>query len=432
MSRILSVPALAGTLACLYSPAIAAEQPNELQTLKAQLAAMQQRIGQLEQSQQSQSQMAPVVSVSQSSNNAFNPAISAVLNGHYGSFSGNNPAIAGFGTGEEGGRTGEGLALDEAELRLTSNVDDKFTAAVTAALAMEDGETEIELEEAYIKTLGLPYGLSVTAGRFLAPVGYLNDHHQHSDDFVDRPLPNRVFLNNSYKDNGVLASVVLPTEYYSEIGSAVLAGNDFPGGGSDGSDPGAWLAYGRLGGDIGANQSWLASLSMLHSSPGERSANEDNILFAGDSALYAASLRYTYAPTGNPKEKELVLQGEYMLRDESGIYEDVAAGTGGVNYDDHQSGWYAQGVYKFAPSWRIGARYSRLNPGDVPAGLAGSELDSSGHDPWNAALMTDWTNSEYSRIRLQAGYEEASAGETDHQVLLQYIMSIGAHPAHSF
>lgn len=46
--------------------------------------------------------------------------------------------------------------------------------------------------------------------------------------------------------------------------------------------------------------------------------------------------------------------------------------------------------------------------------------------------MADWTNSEFSRVRLQYGYEEANELSSDNQVLLQYIMSIGAHPAHSF
>ena len=33
--------------------------------------------------------------------------------------------------------------------------------------------------------------------------------------------------------------------------------------------------------------------------------------------LYGLSLKYTYAPTGNNKETELALQGEYLLGDET-------------------------------------------------------------------------------------------------------------------
>jgi hypothetical protein len=426
--------AVIAALLGVSAPALAATNtPSEIAILKAQMAQMQERLDQLEQAQAEQA-VAPVAapSATQSNDNAFNPAIGAVLNGHYASFTGKDPNVAGFGAGEEGGRTGEGLAIDEAEINFKSNVDDKFTATLTASLAEEDSETEIELEEANIRTLGLPGGLGAEAGRFLMPVGYLNEHHGHTDDFADRPLPNRVFLNNSYKDDGVLASWMLPVDFYAEIGGGVVRGNDFPGGGSGGDNSGAWTAYGKVGGDIGDNQNWLIGLSTLQARPGERAANDDTVLFHGDSDLYAASLRYIWDPTGNAQEQEVTLQGEYFWRNEDGTYEDTDAGTGAVAYDGHQSGWYAQGVYKFAPQWRAGMRYSRLNPGDVPAGLAGSALDGDGHDPWNAALMADWTNSEFSRVRLQYGHEEPSAEEEDDQIILQYIMSIGAHPAHTF
>ncbi|HPF78681.1 MAG TPA: OmpH family outer membrane protein, partial [Alphaproteobacteria bacterium] len=221
------------------SPAMAASDAD-LEALRAEIQSMRQayesKIDQLEtkvqalESQQNQTaqaveaaSVAPAaggenVSSSQSSPNAFNPAIGAVLNGHYGAFTNDNPDVAGFAVGEEGGRTGEGLAVDEAEINFSANVDDKFAGKLTASLAEEDGETSIELEEAYVQTTALPAGLNLKAGRFLQPIGYINEHHAHTDDFADRPLPNRVFLNNSYKDDGVMASIILPTDMYFELG----------------------------------------------------------------------------------------------------------------------------------------------------------------------------------------------------------------------
>jgi len=46
--------------------------------------------------------------------------------------------------------------------------------------------------------------------------------------------------------------------------------------------------------------------------------------------------------------------------------------------------------------------------------------------------MADWTNSEFSRLRLQYNREELSGDQNDNQVILQYIMSLGAHAAHKF
>jgi hypothetical protein len=46
--------------------------------------------------------------------------------------------------------------------------------------------------------------------------------------------------------------------------------------------------------------------------------------------------------------------------------------------------------------------------------------------------MVDWSASEFSRLRLQLARDYSRAGEPDNQVLLQYVMSLGAHGAHRF
>jgi hypothetical protein len=143
-------------------------------------------------------------------------------------------------------------------------------------------------------------------------------------------------------------------------------------------------------------------------------------------------VRYTWAPTGNARNQEVILQGEYFWRDEDGTYEDIDANTGAIGFDDHTSGWYAQGVYKFLPQWRVGARYSRLEAASTPAGLVGSTLDADGYDPRTYTAMVDWTNSEFSRVRFQYNHEELSRNEDDNQFMVQYIMSLGAHGAHKF
>jgi len=436
------------------SPAFAAEDVN-LESLHAEIQAMRQayesKIEQLEQkvetlsAQQSQTaaqvtaiepaageNVPPATSKRRVSDNSFNPEIGVILQGKYQSFSETEGEFAGFAIGEEAERGQEGFGIDETELNFSASVDNLFRGSATIALHEHGGGTEVEIEEAYVETMALPHGLNAKAGRFFSELGYLNSHHAHADDFADRPLPNRAFLDGNYGDDGVQISAVLPTDFYSEIGGGVFRGNDFPGGGADGNDIGSWTAYGRVGGDMGDNASWRLGLSTLQVDGAERSANEGAVTFNGDSSLYIADARLTYAPTGNAKDQEIILQGEYFYRDEDGTYNDTDAGTGIVAYDDNQSGWYAQGVYKFHPQWRVGTRYSQLYAGGVPAGLAGSALDDEGHDPWAASAMIDWSNSEFSRVRAQFNREELSGDNEDNQIILQYIMSLGAHGAHPF
>lgn len=435
------------------SPAFAASDAD-LETLRAEIAAMKQayeskiealenKVETLEARQQTTAEKVaatqpavgtevPATARRKVNDNSFNPEIGVILQGQYQSFSESDSEFAGFAVGEEAERGEEGFGIDETELNFSASIDDKFRGSATVALHEHDGETEVEIEEAFVATTALPYGLEAKAGRFFSELGYLNSHHSHSDDFADRPLPNRAFLDSNFGDDGVQLSAVLPTPIYSEIGGGVFRGEDFPGGGADGSDIGSWTAYGRVGGDIGDNTSWRLGLSTLQVDGAERAANEDMVIFNGDSGLYIADARMVYAPTGNNAEQEVILQGEYFFRDEEGTYDDMDAGTGPIAYDDSQSGWYAQGVYKFHPQWRVGARYSQLYAGDVPAGLVGSALDDEGHNPWAATAMVDWTNSEFSRVRAQFNREELADGQDDDQIILQYIMSLGAHGAHPF
>ena len=45
--------------------------------------------------------------------------------------------------------------------------------------------------------------------------------------------------------------------------------------------------------------------------------------------------------------------------------------------------------------------------------------------------MIEWSPSEYSRLRMQF-IDDRVLDESDSQLLLQYIMSVGAHGAHEF
>ena len=80
-------------------------------------------------------------------------------------------------------------------------------------------------------------------GRAFWNVGVLNPQHAHADDFADRPLPYRVFLNKAYNDDGLEASYLFGS---SEIGFGIFRGEDFPFGNtaaSEGTGSDAWSAF---------------------------------------------------------------------------------------------------------------------------------------------------------------------------------------------
>ena len=436
------------------------EYEARIGTLEAQLSTLESRAEVL-----ARESATPASTTRPAPDNAFNPAIGVVLNGMISEHSADDSEIPGFPIGHEGERAEKGLSLGHSEIAMSSNIDDKFFGNLTLGLGVHaDEPTELELEEAYIQTLpgaGLPEGARIKAGRSLWTFGYLNELHAHGDDFADRPLPYRVFLDNAYNDDGVEVSVVMPTELYGEVGAGLFRGDDTPFAGSDNGLE-AWSAFARLGGDIGRDSAWRVGGYVLsgearnrgvahghedeevgeHGHEGEEEEEEEGEehhdehghaeyfsegMFSGDTRLYALDFRSTWAPTGNARDRELILQGEYFWRKEKGTYELAAEVEGEAgeseSFDTTTRGWYTQAIYKFMPRWRIGARYSRLQPHGA------MEI---GHDPTAVAAMIDWTNSEFGRIRLQYNRETLTDDEHDNQIMLQYIMSLGAHPAHTF
>jgi hypothetical protein len=379
--------------------------------------------------------------------NRFNPSIGLLLNGGYRSYTAAHGDIAGFAVGHEGHRKSEGFAIGESELAISASVDDKFYGRLTAAIVREDGEDKVELEEAYVQTLpgfGLLDGLTAKFGRAFWTFGYLNEHHLHAHDFADRPLPNRAFLNGAFNDDGAELTYVLPTQLYTELGGGIFRGDDMPFGGATGDKTQAWSAFVRVGDDIGYNQSWRVGAYRLASDAvGRFVENEEEVSnntgFYGHTALDAVDVRYTWAMTGNPRQQELIVQGEYFWQHNDGNYKlgglDAAANAGNsaIYTNAHATGWYLQTVYKLAPQWRVGVRYSELSPAAVPTALKTNEvLDANGHNPRSTSAMLDWTNSEFSRIRFQYNHNVLANNQSDDQFIVQYVMSIGAHGAHKY
>jgi len=375
----------------------------------------------------------PLVSSDNESANAFNPEISAVLNGGYQAFS--QPpsgfSIPGFPVSDAAGLGSRGFGLNESELDLASNIDNLFYGSLTVSLSPDGGAN---VEEAYLQTLNAPFGLTLKAGRFFSGIGYLNQFHAHHDDFIDRPLPNRAFLNTQFGDDGVQLRWLAPTDTFLEFGSEVYSGRSFPGGGGAFRGQGTWDAFMNVGGDIGYSQSWKAGLSYLQARSTARSAFDaaGNVIgnFTGNSRLLLANLVWKWAPNGNPVNQNFRFQSEFFYRHEHGLF--GAAATPGTAYLGRQFGWYTEGVYQFMPRWRIGLRHAELfanNSGAsvIPAGV----LDTRGHRPRRDSTVLGFSNSEFSRIRLQVS-RDATQSAVDYQLGLQYIMLIGAHGAHQF
>lgn len=359
-----------------------------------------------------------------SSPNAFNPAMGAVLIGGYADINNGWDSIPGFQPAGEIGAGESGFVLGEAEINLQANVDHKFYGNFTVAVAEEDGDSAVELEEAWLQTTDLPAGLTILGGRLFSAAGYLNGFHVHADDFVDRPLPYQAFFGGQYRVDGLQARWVAPTtSLLLEFGGELNWGGGFPATANGKDSPGAWTLFSNIGGDVGDSHAWQVGLAWIGADASDRHAAGDPESFTGDSDLAVVDFVWKWAPGGNPIQQSFKIQGEYFRRSENGFY-------AGIPYDGDQDGWYLQGVWQFAPTWRVGVRHDMADADNGPL-LAGTGIEDPGRASSRNSMMFDWSPSEFSRLRMQYTNDRVLP-ESDNHWYLQYIMSVGAHGAHQF
>ena len=355
--------------------------------------------------------------------NTFNPAIGAILVGGYSDIDRSWDQLPGFQPAGETGSGESGFSTGEAEINLNASVDARYFGNLTIGIGEEDGSVDIGLEEAWFQTTGLPMDFSALGGRFFSEAGYLNSFHFHSDDFTDRPLPYQAFFGGRYTVDGVQARWVAPASLLVEIGAELNWGGGHPATANGNSSPGAWTLFSNIGGDAGDSHSWQFGLAWIRADAMQRTADSASEAFTGDSDLAAVDFVWKWAPGGNPVRQNFKLQGEYFRRSETGLF-------AGLPYDGDQTGWYLQGVWQFAPTWRAGLRHDVVDADNGPL-LAGTGLEDPGRSSSRDSLMLDWSPSEFSRLRMQYTNDKVLP-VSDHQWHLQYIMSIGAHGAHQF
>jgi hypothetical protein len=437
--------------AALGLPHVArAQSQDELKALREQVRQLDKRVQDAEATAQ---QAAVQASSRPTGENAMNPAVSLILNGIYSNLSQdpNTYKINGFvPTNGEVAPPPRGVSLGESELAISANIDHLFRGTGIFSVSPEN---EIEVEEAYIQTIGLSYGFTIKAGRFFSGVGYLNQIHAHAWDFTDAPLANKVFLGNQLNDDGIQLKWVAPTELYFDVGLELGRGRKFPGGPDGGQNKngfGLTNFFTHIGGDLGTGTAWQAGISYLNTSPLDRTYDDPDSTgttvtnsFTGNSRLWVFDGILKWAPDHNPTYTNFKLQGEFFRRKEDGdlTYDTagISQGTQTGGYESRQSGWYLQGVYQFIPMWRVGYRYDRLDAGTTSIGLVNSGALTAAdfpilaaYNPTRQTVMVDWSPSEFSRVRLQVAQDKSRSDATDNQVFLQYIVSLGAHGAHKF
>lgn len=340
------------------------------------------------------------------------------------------------------GQRQQGLALGHSDLSLNGPLGHWLDAQLTVAAHHHDDKLEAELEELWVQTRSLPAGFDLRAGRFASQLGYLNEQHPHADDFIERPLLYRAFLGGHWFDDGIRLNWTAATRLYLRLGAEVFRGRQLvqlASTGTAGHNPAVSVLSARIGGDLNAAHSWQAGLAWLynrrdpapedghghhhhhghdHDHSHEGHSHAHGAAFSGR-RLWLADLTWKWAPGGNNRNQQLRLSWEYARISGLGPY---------AARDDINTAHYLGVVWRFAPSWETGLRHDRLDV-LMPHGdhFHIGRLEES-------SVMLAWKPSHQQSLRLQYSHQHNSKGftATRRSVQLQYVISFGAHGAHSF
>jgi hypothetical protein len=340
--------------------------------------------------------------------------------------------VPGFTT--EGRGLRNGFNVDAAELFIFAPVDPYFNLYVNIPVT-QDGA---ELEEAYFVTTSLPEGFQVKGGRFKSNTSRLNAQHPHAWDFADIALPYKAFLGpeGSGGENGVQLTWLPPLPVYTLLGVEAFQGdNPLLFGDDPNWGPHAFSAFAKMSFDTSDNSSLLVGPWVLFGStnttgilsPDATTGNTFGL--RGNSALYGMEAVWKW----KSGLQGATLQGEYLYLVQNGdLTETDTTGTAVVSpLRRHQDGAYLQGLYRCG-RWRVGARYDILELFADTFERAGVQDQFSGK-PWRATGSLEFSPTEFSTIRAQfTSDHSARDARVNNEGILQFIFTIGAHPAHMF
>jgi len=339
-----------------------------------------------------------------------------------------------------------GFTVQNLEMVLEGAVDPYFRAQANVILQISpEGESVVELEEAYATTTSLPHGFQLKVGQFFTEFGRLNPSHPHAWDFVDQPLVNgRFFGGDGLRSVGARIAWLLPTNFYSEA-YLTLQNSQGETLSSFRSVPGESL-FGR---EIVERE--VKSVSDLLLAPRYAASfdlSDTQTLLVGASAalgpngtgengktrIYGVDGFWKWKAANAFKGFPFVkVQGELMYRD---LYADASpdGAQPSASFDDW--GGYLQINWGFKPGYVAGLRFDSVG-GDSGGLEGGDPTDNPDTDALRRRIrlspVLTWFPTEYSKLRLQYNFDRGDAFVDDeHSLWLQLEFLLGAHSAHKF
>ncbi len=349
---------------------------------------------------------APVTGTTARRSSSLNPQISVV-----GTF---------FAAGTESGAVvkNKNVGLAEAEIALRAYVDPYSRADFYVAFGHENedpftgpdsaiagsGEFTTELEEGYVTTLALPFGLQLKGGKFRTTFGKINPIHPHALNYVDMPRMNVNFLGaEGLTDAGISLSWLVPNPFgfYQELTLEALSGAvESPSFSGEGFD---LLYLGHLKNFFDLTEN--STLEIGFSGVTGKNDGEGHRTTIG-----AVNLTYKWKPLRRNRYRSFEWTTEALIS-----HREAAPGT--VN----SKALYSFLRYQIAKRWFAGARYDY------------SEFPESSHvNEKSYSAILSFFATEFQKLEVEYQYGQPAGLPSFNRLLLRAIFVIGAHGAHQY
>jgi len=351
------------------------------------------------------------------------------------------------GSTQEGGAR---FGIREVEVALQAAVDPYFRGDVFLGVSDEEG---ISIEQAFITTTALPYGIEARLGRVLMPFGKQNQTHRHDLHTIEHSyIVQNLFSPEGLKGTGAtLSKVFAPLGFYQEIQASVIdrfgeSDESLVVDGLEDLGEPANQSLGGLGFAARLRNYWDLSESanielgfsgitgkrerqLVRGSepPGSGSIITPVGIRNQRQSVIAADLTYRWRPLQQGIYRSFILQAEYMQqRNPDGPFfvldrdfVDAPRGTNG--------GGYVYARYQISRRGFVGTRFDYV--ADV---TPVSDVSNGNPRAWSAYY--EFFPSEFSK--LVGGYERYNPGTSVpsgiNRFIVQLAFSLGPHKPHPF
>ena len=334
-----------------------------------------------------------------------------------------------------------GFTIPNAELTLDGAVDPYFKGFVNIVHKLDsNGETGVELEEAYFLTTSLPANLQLRGGQFITEFGRQNQQHPHAWSFVDQPLIlNRMFGPDGLRSQGARLSWLVPTRWYSEAMVSVLNSA----GGTTSSFRSDESAEIHGGAPVTRAVRGLQDLLIV---PRITSSIDltgtQTVLFGASAAfgpnnsgpdartrIYGGDLYWKWkSATASAGFPFVSWQTEALFRRyDAGARRSEADPSVTLRRENlRDRGVYSQLLWGIKPRIVVGLR------GDFVSGSPAAFDSELRAERYRVSPNLTWYPTEFSKVRLQYNYDHRQGLGVDHSLWMQFEYILGAHAAHKF